>query len=123
MKAIREFGLMFLAVALVARLWPTFWGIDVDREGPIGMGEVVPLFGLAVSLCFAAHLMPARIGKERMADRQGQLGPSDVLHSALGVLAGAAMMGGWGGPLGLGVAVAGLAIAGRWRKAAGDGAQ
>ena len=122
-KAIREFGLAFLAVALVARVWPEFWGVNVEREGPLGMPEVTRVLGIAVALVFAGHLMPARMGAERIAERQGHFGPKGFLHAGVGVLAGVAIsgIGGWGGPVGLGIALAALALSHRGQGATGRG--
>lgn len=113
MKWLREFAASFVILALVARVWPEVWGIDIEREGPVAMTGVLPLFGAAVALTFAGHLLPARIGHERKADRQGQLGPRSPLLCGVGVLAGVSLMGGWGGPLGLGIALAAMAWSGR----------
>jgi len=121
-KVIREFGLAFLAVALVARVWPEFWGVDEGR-GTMGfMSPVTHVIGISVALVFAAHLLPARIGAERMADRQGQFGPKGFLHAGVGVLAGVAIsgVGSWGGPVGLGIALAALALSGRAARTGGD---
>lgn len=115
-KVIREFGLAFLAVALVSRIWPEFWGVDVER---VPMGSVTSVLGVAVALVFAGYLMPARMGAERIAERQGHFGPKGFLHAGVGVLAGIAIsgIGGWGGPVGLGIALAALALSQRGTRA------
>lgn len=77
-----------------------------------------PTVGLAVALVFLGHLMPPRIGAERIQARAGQFGPPDSLLCAVGVLGGVSLLGDWGGPVGMGIAVAGIAIAGCLRKPA-----
>ena len=116
MKFAREFGAAFLFLAVLQSAWIAVFTEASRQEDWFSVllaSNFQATVGLAVALVFAGHLLPARVGAERIQERAGQLGTSSFLHNAIGVLAGVALMGGWGGPVGLGVAVAAMACAGR----------
>ena len=121
MKFLREFGGAFLALAVLQVIWVQVMTSPRDATNMMN-GLVAPAFvptvGLAVALVFLGHLMPARVGTERIQERAGQLGPSDKMLCAIGVLGGVSLTGGWGGPVGMGLAVVGVAIAAGRRKPA-----
>ena len=121
MKFLREFGVAFLALAVLQVIWVQVFTAPRDSNEMMRV-VVAPAFrttiGFAVALVFLGHLMPARIGAERIQERAGQLGPSDKMLCGIGVLGGVSLIGGWGGPVGMGIAIAGVALAARGRKSA-----